>query len=909
MEKKRTGNADILEECGCLRFIEKHEETFIAGLECSVQDAFRLLDDSAVKALRKTLRQRLLSLYIQPLMLHINKAMQRYDPVGVMLGRTDPEALRKAAADVLRCAEENAGGVDIWLHEQYPLLETYTQSVRDNTAAALREFLERVVSRKVDISSLLPENKPFERITGLSTGGADMHRHGRCVIGVTTDAGVFYYKPHDCRIDALYERIVSKWFSDCTEAPRVLEGDGYAFISALVHTPVQSEAQIAEYYRNFGILTALFHGLGSSDMHQENIMACGTRPSAIDLETLLNLSAADRAGQTAENRDKTVEEFALSVMRTGVLPARIYKRGLISPLYCTDDRVSCLPVYDGKRVTVEGYENDFLEGFSEGYERMLAHREEIKAMLDEYRGSTLRIVVRNTVYYAHICAMLHQPKYMVSEEARRKVYDMLGSPFTASGAEPDREFVEYEWKCVLQGDIPYYCTALDRFDLCGEDPDETVKQGYYKRSAIQATIRFLDRLSPEEERFELDIIRTAFAHAPLDVPKPEGKTALAVSPAGKDTLAAEVRDIYAKLKADTVRCTDGSPMWIATAETLAGNMAVGRIAALSDAGRFLAELVLSGLFTDVHDEAMVLSEECTERIVSDLRFMNETDLGTESPVFPAGLFGGAGSQLLSLLKMSEAGIAGADEAVKLLINALAEKNVFENKKNTAAEGSAGLITALAAVASFYKESDPGLYGGITAVLRSRADSLAEAQPPERADMPYGSVGYGAAFAAAYGVLGEQKYAECAEKMFKAVEEEYSTELGGWCDFEAKSKRFADKGPHAAGIFLAADYAQERLGAADSAVSRVRELALSSMLAEENLYHADTLAEGNALTALALLKAGEREAAGRLLEAMRQRAEKNGCYQVTEPGIRSFFDPSLIHGTLGCGAAMIRYIKQ
>jgi hypothetical protein len=225
-----------------------------------------------------------------------------------------------------------------------------------------------------------------------------------------------------------------------------------------------------------------------------------------------------------------------------------------------------------------------------------------------------------------------------------------------------------------------------------------------------------------------------------------------------------------------------------------------------------------------------------------------------------------------------------------------------------AEGSAGLIPALAAAAEYYKETDGGLCDRITRVLRSRAESLSGAQPPERADMPRGSAGYGAAFAAAYGILGEQKYVECAEKMFRLAEDEYSSELGGWRDFEAKPKRLADKGPHAAGIFLAADYAQEKSGTVGSAASRVRALALGSMLTEKSLYHTDTLDEGNALTALALLKAGERETAGKVLEAMRLRAEDKGCYQVTDPGIRSFFDPSLIHGTLGCAISMICYLK-
>ena len=908
MKNAEKKTIDYLEESGCTAFIRKYLDTLTEKLKRAVPQAFALLDVKAVEALRGTLRQRLLQLYIQPLMLHINNGLRQYDPVGMMLGRPDPDALRKAAADVLHTAEESAeGSVDSWLCAQYPLLKGYAETVYNNTAAAFGEFLERLYARKDDISRLLPEGRPFERITGFSTGGADMHRHGRCVIGVMTDAGVFYYKPHDCRIDALYRQIVSRWFSDCTEAPDVLEGDGYAFVSALARKPVQSKDEIAEYYRNFGILTALFHGLGSTDMHQENIMACGTKPSAVDLETLLNVSAADRIGE-GQFQDKTADEIMLSVTRIGILPSRIYKGGLVSPLYCMLDQVSCLPVADGNRFTVEGYEDEFAAGFSEGYGRMLAHRGEIKAMLDEFRDSTLRIVMRNTAYYFHICAKLHQPKYMVSEEARKKVYGMLHSPFRTAGVEPDGELIEYEWKCLLQGDIPYYCISMDSLDLCGEETDETVKKDYYKRSAFQAAMHFLDRLSPEEERFELDMIRTAFAHAPLDVPKRNEAEAPAVSPVGREAVAEAVRGIYGMLKNDIVRCTDGSPLWIDTAEMLAGNYGAGRSAALCDAGRFLAKLITSGLFPDLCAEAGALAEECAAQIVSDSRHMGETASASEGMKLSAGLFSGVGGQLLSLLEMSKAGVRNAGQAAELLFSIFVENNLFELKKVTVSEGISGLILALAAAAAYYRDTDAGLYGRITACLCSLADSLVKAPVPERADLLRGSAGCGAALAAAYGILGGQGYAEGAETMFRFAEEAYSPELCGWRDYEAKSEKLAGRGPHSAGIFLAADYAAGRLGAADTPASRVRRLALESLLSEKTICRLDTLDDGNALVILALLKAGEQEAAGKVLEAMRLRAEKNGSYQVTEPGIRSFFDPSFIHGTLGCAYALTEYLE-
>ena len=77
-----------------------------------------------------------------------------------------------------------------------------------------------------------------------------------------------------------------------------------------------------------------------------------------------------------------------------------------------------------------------------------------------------------------------------------------------------------------------------------------------------------------------------------------------------------------------------------------------------------------------------------------------------------------------------------------------------------------------------------------------------------------------------------------------------------------------------------------------------------MLSEKTVLRSDTLDEGNALAVTALLKAGEYEPAGMIIEAMRMRAEKNGSYRVTEQGMRSYSDLSLIHGTVGCAAAKI-----
>ncbi len=106
--------------------------------------------------------------------------------------------------------------------------------------------------------------------------------------------------------------------------------------------------------------------------------------------------------------------------------------------------------------------------------------------------------------------------------------------------------------------------------------------------------------------------------------------------------------------------------------------------------------------------------------------------------------------------------------------------------------------------------------------------------------------------------------------------------------------------------LAAGYAAERLPESEAA-NALGEMALLSLLDEKNLGRFDTLDQGNALTVLCLLRAGRIERAGLVLEAMRRRAEREGSYTVTSPGIRSFFDPCLWLGSLGVGYAAAAYL--
>ena len=123
-------------------------------------------------------------------------------------------------------------------------------------------------------------------LLSLNASGADSHLHGQCALRVGTEGGVFYYKPRDSRLDRLYREITERFCPDDTRAPLAVCGEGFGFIECMKTAPVQSREEVSQYYEHFGALTALFRFLGTSDMHYENILACGVYPAAIDMETL-----------------------------------------------------------------------------------------------------------------------------------------------------------------------------------------------------------------------------------------------------------------------------------------------------------------------------------------------------------------------------------------------------------------------------------------------------------------------------------------------------------------------------------------------------------------------------------------------------------------------------------------------
>lgn len=898
---------DLLRNSGCVDFIEQEGEDALEQVKRCQPEGFSFLDPAAIDVLLANYRERMNLIYEQVLAFEVRKKLEKLDPVGIMLGRMNPEPVQNAARELM---EETKGAVKAHLHAAYPLLVGYQTQIRDHYIDCYCDFLQAFLLKKEELSEKLLDGRAIHRILHLSTGGADIHRNGRCVIGVKTDAGTVYYKPHDCGLDALYHEIVETWFADCTVAARVVEGTlkgqspetdvRFAFVSCLKHEPVAREMDLAAYYYHFGILAALFHGLGSNDMHMENIISCADRPAAVDVETILGTAVRKVEDSDSMEQLKSQQEMADSLLRTCLLPVRVYKGPLVSPMYTCREDEKCLPEFEGRFQTVEGYETEFIRGFREGYERMLTHRDEILTLIHAYQHSTVRCLLRNTSFYYLIRQMLFQPAYLSDETSRNKVYQKLCSPFTAYGLEPEQETTMYEWNCLLKGDIPYYCTTIQGTNLCGEDPGQLVATDYYQTSVMQSAEHFLSRLSPEEEGFEEELLRIMFTHAPTDEKPENAPELLRDETVSDETLREEITGLFRQLKQDALHCTDGHLLWFSIAESLEMIESFGKVAMLGNIGMTAARIAASDLFPELQEEVALLAAKMCLEITQVIDRIDKANIMEDklARAIPAGLYTGLGCVILACHEMELAGISEVAGLVERLVHFALRYKLYRYEKQNVAQGTAGLVLALSALE---KTKD------VFELTIAAAEKLLEGDLPDRADLPYGCAGIGAALAAAFAVSQDPRFQKGALAAFQKVLDDYKPELNGWPDGTAKLKWLADKGPHEAGIYLAASYAKEAL--AETLLNKICSAALESMLQGQTILHLDSLDQGNGLTVLALLKAGCSVRAEEVLSTMLKRKDQKGCFTVTPNGIRSSFDASYYMGSTGIGYVLTKVLQS
>lgn len=878
-----------------------------------------LLTDTARQQAALLLVHRLESVASQVLQALWEQQMREKNPVLELDIRLATADEKKLAAEVLLAKLEQTG--DCLLFERWPLFRGELEQSVARFDRWLEELLNRVEEHREEISREFFGGGDFGPITGFSADQADLHFHGRSAAVVQTKKGPFLYKPRGCGLDGFYYRLVERWFSDITYAPKAVLGQGYGFCEFISDERPTSPEDLSAYFANFGGLCALFQALGSSDLHYENFIAQSRYPVLVDVETLLTPSPkVFNDPEIFPDVPAQQEDFIFDQNRS------LYPSSLLP---CLQGSTQMSPLLASPLPEVWGYEESFFRGFSKIYDRCIELRDQLGEFLREAGAFPVRRLLRQSSYYGKLLKRLYSPEALSGPKVRENLSDRLGEYFQHHGAGQLKPIADWEAECLREGDIPYFSCRGDGTDLLGYG--QVVTTGFFSQSPLGNARERLTRLSQREKQFELDLLRRSFELALRPVPKeeqislpaPEG----AEQPIGKEEALAQAEEIFRQLRDRAVMSPCGEIGWYVN-EGDEGRFTYARpklFQGTAGLGIFFAGVYRASASAHLKSQARELCQVILNQLCRHLEPLEKARKIPEG-ILPLGLSDGAAGILKSLVVMGRClGAEVVRSALHRLIPLLKKIRFAEYSQLDVISGAAGLIQVLCG----YEELRT--HPLASELVKACADKLLAAKTLESksgyllwdtlnlgrpvSGMGHGIAGIGASLQMAGAFLHREDCLQAARDALEWEHRTYSKKLGTWPDFRGSS--LGEQFMHgycsgAPGIGLAM-LLYEKWG--ETSFLQQKNLTQAYEACQRfPLQHRDHLCCGNSAAVDFLLEAGRRfgqkeSSAGKRLAQMAVRKEKLGQFCYLPPSYRDHFEPSLFYGAAGVGYELLRWVDE
>jgi len=360
-----------------------------------------------------------------------------------------------------------------------PVLARLLVLAVERRLAAIRETLAWIRADRDEVVRVLFGGRDTGPVVELINENADPHDGGRRVtIVVFANGDRVVLKPRSPRVDAAFAAVARALADEKGEAParapRVLDRGDRGWAEFVTHRSVPDDDAEAAFYRRCGGLLALAHALDAVDLHYENLIADGTGPVPVDLETALLPGIDDpvdemKLFQSASGR--AVGALTLGVTRTALLPLWMEVSGIVVDMGGFGDPGR--PGMNGRHRPSGGFIEDVLarhaetlfDSFSDVYRRILARRNEIAApggALEALRGARLRYIFRDTRIYARLLRASLAPAATVDAAERDIVLERLARVLCVSDERPPHlPFVEADIRALRELDIPRYGVPAD----------------------------------------------------------------------------------------------------------------------------------------------------------------------------------------------------------------------------------------------------------------------------------------------------------------------------------------------------------------------------------------------------------------------------------------------------------------
>lgn len=420
---------------------------------------------------------------------------------------------------------DSAGGRQV-LATRYPLLEA--DIVRQSMQAErfLTVFLQRVTEDFPRLATLVVATGECGRLQSFAMGQGDRHDHGGSVVKLGFERGRALYKPRSLAMDNAYAHLLAQLASHGLEpdqkATMSLACGDHGYAAWVEHAPLADGAAATRYFRRYGGLAAIAYLLNCTDLHLENLIACGEYPVLVDLETVFQPWIARHA-----SKDRSGIPYTPSVLVSGLLPGQLnnldawdvsalawaehryqVRRATgagtdmlrLAPVDAVSQPGANLPhLGDGRPIASHEYTDAIVDGFESTYRSLLRLKPALRGaegLLAPFAALETRTVLRSTQIYARLIDATAHPQYLRSAADRAAVLARLDLGSTQWPLLARTQLAER--KALLRGDVPRFLARVDGVDV--HDCDGYVVPRLCERSGWTESQRRLRGLSLRDLR-------------------------------------------------------------------------------------------------------------------------------------------------------------------------------------------------------------------------------------------------------------------------------------------------------------------------------------------------------------------------------------------------------------------------
>lgn len=438
---------------------------------------------------------------------------------------------------------------NIYFNEKYIVLAELLEQKVNSFVELFKECFTRLSADKESIEESF--GIKLKNIINVSfSEDGDTHNGGKSVIRLDINDGKsLFYKPHNLSMDVIFKEIievVEKRLNGFEyNHVNTIDKKEYGWQEAVTYREAYTPDDIKNYYYSVGVTMAIFHLLGTEDIHSGNLISRGDTPAYIDLEVLLankNLSYFSPERNKCVELNKLLNNSVLGVyllpnnlpeklididisaltsgQNIGTLSEKLSYLGLADKgtidihyekMLSKNYETLSIEKYKGKVVEADGYIDYIADGFTDAYKAIMADSQKIEAILEKHQEDKIRQVMRATYVYGKFLDAAYHPNYLQSASERRRLFGLIDGEKKAGSIRT--QIADKEVRMLYKDDIPYFYTKFDSCDLyCICDGKETVVEKVYTNSLKDSLKKKLDAMSKEDMNIQLDLIYLSFAN-------------------------------------------------------------------------------------------------------------------------------------------------------------------------------------------------------------------------------------------------------------------------------------------------------------------------------------------------------------------------------------------------------------